>query len=559
MERTTPALRGVPAPLRISLLYACFGVAWIVAGDLALWLRGGVTAAGLLLELGKGLVFVLASALFLHILIRREVERRQKAAAQLESVLETTPVGIAAVAADGTLTRWNAAASTILGWSENEVVGRTPEDLGLGLAGAADAGGVYDLTVPHRDGRSVELRLFTKRDEGARVIAFRDRRPQIAYEMALRRAHKLEAVGRLAGGVAHEFNNILTTVIGHSLLLTDELDPADARREHADEVRRSAERAAALTRQLLVFSGKHVSHSAPLDLSAMLRELRNVLARVAGDDITLEYRLADDVWPVRCDPAQLHQLLLNLVVNAGEAITGAGTITIETENVTVAQPTGPDPVPAGEYARLRVSDTGSGMSAETLAHLFEPFYTTKTQGTGLGLAAVYGIVLQCEGYIRVHSEPGSGSRFDVYLPRAGEVVETPVADVRPTARAAALLVVEDDDAVRDLTCRVLRRHGHHVLSARNGHEALEVLEQGSEVRLVIADVVMPGMNGIELGSHIRSRWPGLQVLYTSGFVGGADEEGEIEPGPNFLQKPSRPDELIARVDQLLVQLETHSA
>ncbi|HEX6306590.1 MAG TPA: ATP-binding protein [Longimicrobiales bacterium] len=541
--------------MRIGLLYAAFGLAWVGLGDLLLWSRGGVTSAAFLLELGKGAVFVLVSAALLYVLVGREFARRQRAAAQLERVLDTAPLGIVSIGGNGTILSWNGAATRMLGWTETEVVGRRAEDLGLQL----DPGevGVHDVALRGRHG-TVEVRLFAGREDadadGARVAAFRDRRPQLEMEATLRRAQKLEAVGRLAGAIAHEFNNILTAVLGHALLLAGHFDEHDERREHAEEVRRSAERAAALTRQLLVFSGKHISTMAMLDLSTVLRELRGVTARVAGDDVIIDYDLATDLWPVRCDPAQIHQLVLNLVVNAREAISDAGTITVQTSNARLARDRSPDPVPPGEYVLLRISDTGAGMSDDTLAHLFEPFFTTKEQGTGLGLATVYGIVQQCEGHIRVRSHTGRGSAFDIYLPRAEASDAPPPPRPKRAAGAAALLVVEDDDVVRDLTCRVLRRHGHTVLSARNGQEALDLLDSGAPVRLVIADVVMPGMNGIELGSLVKRRFPDLPILFTSGFVGAAgDDAGAVAPGPNFLEKPYRPDELVARVDQLLVE------
>src|SRR5690606_34938528 len=254
-------------------------------GDLVLWLRGGFTHAALLLELGKGALFVGASALLLHVLVRREVERRQRAAAQLESVLDTAPVGIAAVSPDGVIHSWNAAATEILGWSEADACGRTAADLGLDPTLDDDAAGTFDVSARAASGEAVEISTFVSgaTSDGGRVIAFRDRRPQIEAEAALRRAHKLEAVGRLAGGVAHEFNNILTAIIGHAALLADRLDAGDDRREHAREVHRSADRAAALTRQLLVFSGKHITRNASVNLSVMLREMRSVVSRVVGE------------------------------------------------------------------------------------------------------------------------------------------------------------------------------------------------------------------------------------------------------------------------------------
>jgi signal transduction histidine kinase len=549
--------------LRISLLYAAFGVAWIVTGDVALWLRGGVTGTGLLLALGKGSIFVAASALLLYVLIRREVTRRERAAAQLVSVLDTAPIGIVAVSADGIILGWNPAASRILGWNEGEVTGRSAEALGLLPAPGSDLAGTYDIAVTARDGSSVDIRMFASLPDaaadGGRVLVFRDQGPQMEIEAALRQAHKLEAVGRLAGGIAHEFNNILTTIIGHAAILTDRLDEVDERREHASEIQRSAERAASLTRQLLVFSGKHIARTTSIDVGRMLTDMRTSIERVAGSSVACRYELADDLGPVRCDTAQLHQLILNLTINASEAMPDGGTITMRTANVHVAAERAdsslqPDleTIPEGDYVLLRVGDTGAGMSPDTLVHLFEPFFTTKEQGTGLGLATVHGIVQQCDGHVRVRSRPGHGAVFDIYLPR-GAVFESGATAVDTAVDSGAtLLVAEDDDAVRELTCRILRRTGYRVVSARNGHEALAMLRSVKGIRLVIADIVMPGMNGIELGEHIRRDFHDLPILFTSGYV--APDAGDafgLADGSRFMEKPYTPDQLIERVNELL--------
>ncbi|HSJ31342.1 MAG TPA: ATP-binding protein [Longimicrobiales bacterium] len=546
----------MPAPLRISLLYAAFGVTWILLGDLALWIRGGVSRAALLTELIKGGVFVGASALLLYILVGREVAKRQRSAAQLASVLETAPVGIASIRADGSISGWNTAATAILGWSEPDVLDRRAAELGLAPAALPDHGSAGELTVRAKSGEPVDIRAFTSApdegSDGARVLVFLDRRREIETEAALRRAQKLEAVGRLAGGIAHEFNNVLTTVIGHASMLAERLQDSGPLHEHVAEVRRSAERAAVLTRQLLVFSGKHITRTAAVDLTRMLSDMAPAIDHVAGENVGIRYDLAEEVWPVRCDVAQLNQLVLNLVVNAREAMPDGGTLMLETSNVQITGPDDVERVPPGTYVLLRVSDTGRGMSAETLAHLFEPFFTTKEQGTGLGLATVHGIVQQFDGHVRVQSRTGSGSSFEVFLPRAAPDSVAAPAAAQHAAGGATLLVVEDDDAVRDLTCRILRRSGHTVLSARNGHEALDVLASGTVVHLVIADIVMPGMNGVELGEHMRRDYPAVPILFTSGYVapdvGGA---AGLADGSRFLEKPYRPEQLVARVGELL--------
>ena len=545
-----------PAPLRISLLYAAFGVSWILLSDLMLWLQGGVTRGALLAELVKGCAFVGASALLLYVLVRREVTHRQRSASELASVLATAPVGIAVVDHAGMVQRWNDAAESILGWSERDVVGRSATEVGLVMPPTALTRG-RDLVVSATSGESVPIRAFSSGPDasadGARVVVFLDRRREIDTENALRRAHKLEAVGRLAGGIAHEFNNILTTVMGHASLLMEGLKD-DPRREHAAEVHRSSERAALLTRQLLVFSGKHITKTAPVDLGSIIRTMAPAIQHVAGDDVEVRLELTDGLWPVRCDSAQLHQLVLNLVVNAREAMTSGGTLTLTTMNTHVLDSAAGDRIPPGEYIVLTVSDTGRGMTPDTLARLFEPFFTTKEQGTGLGLATVHGIVQQFDGQVRVASESGRGSRFDVYLPRAiAEGPHAPAAPMEVNGRAT-LLVVEDDDAVRELTCRVLNRSGHHVLSARNGFEALDLLRSRDDVQLVIADIVMPGMNGVELGEHIGREFPHLPILFTSGYV--APDVGDaagLADGSRFMEKPYRPEQLVSRVSELLHQ------
>ena len=543
-----------PAALRISLLYAVFGVTWILLSDLLLWLGGGVSRGALVTELIKGFIFVTVSAVVLYVLVGREVAHRRRSAKQLESVLATAPVGIAAIAADGTIRRWNEAAQAILGWRETEVVGRSSEAVGIGLHPAAPPGG-HDMHATDRNGESVPIRAFASAGEaaadGSFVVVFLDRRREIETEGALRQALKLEAVGRLAGGIAHEFNNILTAVMGHAALLNDALDPDDPRQEHALEVRRSSERAAMLTRQLLVFSGKHITRTTPVDLGSSLVDLAPVIEGTVGDRVSVRYENAGDLWPVRCDTAQVHQLVLNLVANAREAMGEEGTLTLATANVRLAEG-GDDRVPAGEYVLLSVSDTGRGMTHETLAHLFEPFFTTKEQGTGLGLATVHGIVQQFDGHVCVESTPGHGSRFDVYLPRATEHAREDTPGPVPAGDRGTLLVVEDDDAVRELTCRVLQRSGHSVLSAPNGLEALDVLRSRDDVRLIIADIVMPGMNGVELSEHVSREFPHLPILFTSGYV--APEVGAatgLADGSRFIEKPYRPDQLISRVSELL--------
>src|SRR6266571_4899733 len=386
-------------------------------------------------------------------------------------------------------------------------------------------------------------------------------------EDQLRQAQKMEAVGRLAGGVAHDFNNLLTAILGSVELLLRELEPASPLRQDAAEIKKAGERAAALTRQLLAYSRRQVLNPEVLDLNRVVADMDRMLRRLIGEDVDLVTRPAPDLDAVRADRGQIEQVLVNLVLNARDAMPQGGKLTIETANVEL------DPgyvethegARAGAYALLAVSDTGSGMDAETTAHLFEPFFTTKEvgKGTGLGLATVYGIVKQSEGYITAYSEPGHGTTFKIYLPRAaapGAASPTPPAPPAPQGKATAggsetILVVEDEEAVRSLSRRALEASGYTVLAAADGPDAVRLLERyRGPIHLVLTDVIMPGMNGRELAQRLVQRRPGLRVLYMSGYPGDAIvHRGALEPGTAFLQKPFMPEDLARKVREVLDQ------
>src|SRR5437773_6131039 len=383
-------------------------------------------------------------------------------------------------------------------------------------------------------------------------------------EDQLRQAQKMEAVGRLAGGVAHDFNNLLTAILGSVELLLRELAPASPLRQDATEIKKAGERAAALTRQLLAYSRRQVLNPEVLDLNRVVADMDRMLRRLIGEDVDLVTRPAPDLDTVRADRGQIEQVLVNLVLNARDAMPQGGKLTIETANVEL----GPGYVEAhegaraGAYALLAVSDTGSGMDAETAAHLFEPFFTTKEvgKGTGLGLATVYGIVKQSEGYITAYSEPGDGTTFKIYLLRAAAPGAAPPAPPAPPGKATArgsetILVVEDEEAVRSLSRRALEASGYTVLAAADGPDAVRLLERyGGPIHLVLTDVIMPGMNGRELAERLVQRRPGLRVLYMSGYPGDAIvHRGALEPGTAFLQKPFMPEDLARKVREVLDQ------
>jgi signal transduction histidine kinase/CheY-like chemotaxis protein len=372
-------------------------------------------------------------------------------------------------------------------------------------------------------------------------------------------AQKMDAVGRLAGGVAHDFNNLLTVIIGQTALLADRLGRHHPLRQGLDIVEDAARRASDLTGQLLAFSRRQVLQPEVLDLNRVVAGMERMLGRLIGEDIELVTTLQPALGAVRADPGQLGQVILNLAVNARDAMPNGGrlalaTAEVELDDVSARRYPGGQP---GRYVRLSVTDTGHGMDAETQAHLFEPFFTTKRpdKGTGLGLATVYGIVKQSGGNIWVSSTPGRGTTFEIYLPRAEAAIERREGAVStPDARQASetILLVEDEDAVRAIIAEVLQESGYSVLEARHGGEALSVSERHvGLIQLLLTDMVMPGMTGRELAQRLTANRPGIKVLYMSGYTDDAGVAGTTERGTGFLQKPFTPETLSRKVRELL--------
>lgn len=375
----------------------------------------------------------------------------------------------------------------------------------------------------------------------------------------LRQAQKMEAVGQLAGGVAHDFNNLLTAIVGHANLAIDELPEAHRVRDELTQILSSAERAATLTRQLLAFSRRQVMQPEVVSMNAVISNVEKLLRRLIGERIHIILDLDAQTDTVKVDPGHLEQVLVNLAVNARDAMPDGGELVIATTNIDVTeahayQPTSLGP---GLYVMISVTDTGTGMDAETQAHLFEPFFTTKPagKGTGLGLATAYGIVKQSGGSIYVYSEPGRGATFKIYLPVTTERVSAPA---KPTAPATVsggretILVVEDNPQVQTIARRILTRFGYRVLCASSGEEALSVVRTSDCPDLVISDVIMPGMTGPELCHRLSAQHPGLRVLFTSGYSSDAIvRHGVLEPGTMFIEKPYAPSELARKVREAL--------
>jgi len=468
----------------------------------------------------------------------------------------------------------NEAAITRYGYSESEFLALTIRDirsveeqarLEQELARRTDEGAVRtDVRHRAKDGRLFEVDLVARPLEfagrRARLVLARDVTAQRHLEHQLRQSQKMEAVGQLAGGIAHDFNNLLTAILGSTQLLLHATPPGDARREDVEEIRNAGLRAAELTRQLLAFSRRQVLAPKVLELNAVVANMDKMLRRLIGDDVELATALHAEAGAVNADPGQLEQVLLNLVVNARDAMPGGGRVLIETTRMTLRDELVErrHRLPPGDYVCLAVADSGLGMDEATQAHLFEPFFTTKEvgKGTGLGLATVYGIVKQSGGYIWVYSEPGRGTTVKVYLPRVRGAAEPPLpAPELPPLRGGkeTVLLVEDAAPVRTLARRSLEARGYRVLDAADGPSALELsARHAGEIDVLVTDVVMPGMSGRELAERLAPTRPRMKVLYTSGYTDDAMvRQGVLNAGVAFLQKPFVPDTLARKVRDVL--------
>jgi PAS domain S-box-containing protein len=491
----------------------------------------------------------------------------------LRAIIQSSPLAIYTLGHAGTVLTWNAAAERLYGWRAEEVLGRTlptspdGEQLVLRdnvLGGHAVTG--MEVVRRRKDGSSItiNLSLAPLHGPGGSIVGVlaiaADLTALRQLEVQYRQSQKVEAVGQLAGGIAHDFNNILTAILSTTQLLLKELprDAAPARRD-VEEIAASAKRGSGLTRQLLAFSRRQVLELKSVDLNLLIREQERMVRRLIAAHVELRTTLSADIGTVRVDAGQIEQVVLNLVVNARDALPLGGVITIGTSNVDFERPSVHEhvPVAAGHYVQLTVSDTGLGMDANTKAHLFEPFFTTKEpgKGTGLGLATVYGIVKQTGGYIWVESAPHQGATFKILLPRT----EVPAPDFEQAVVSPSLdgketvLLVEDQADVLRVMRRGLEGLGYTVLAAKGGPEALSLAARhDGEIALLVTDVVMPGMNGRDLALGLAATRPEMKVLYMSGYPDQSIvHQGLLAPGLAFLQKPFAPDGLARKIREVL--------
>jgi two-component system cell cycle sensor histidine kinase/response regulator CckA len=477
--------------------------------------------------------------------------------------------------AEGRITYLSPSSSRVLGWAPEAMVGRSvfeyihPDDRELVSVRMAEvlshpgANIVAQVRFHHAD-RSWRImegigvnRLADPAVAGI-VVNARDITERRRLEEQLRQAQKMEAVGQLAGGVAHDFNNLLTAILGYCHLILDEIPEDHELRADLLEIQAAGDRAASLTRQLLAFSRRQMLQPQVVNINHLVTQLEKLLRRLINEDVELVTVLAADLHAVTADPASIEQILVNLAVNARDAMPTGGRLTIETANVELGDTYSVTHVPMtpGTYVMLAVSDTGEGMDAATRARVFEPFFTTKEQGkgSGLGLATVYGMVKQNNGYIWVYSEPGHGSSFKVYLPPTASLSAASASAPEPPVAPGweTVLLVEDEDAVRALAREVLRRHGYIVLEARHGVDALRVAERHTDViHLLVTDVVMPHMSGRELSERLAAERPALKTLFMSGYTDHALLPEDLTPGAEFIQKPFTPDAFVRRVRRVL--------
>ncbi len=517
---------------------------------------------------------------------KAEAEARESDA-RTRRIINTALDAVIVMDAHGRITEWNPQAEATFGWTRDEAMGRSLADTiippqyreahvqGLNRFLTTGEGPVLnrriEITALHRDGREFPVELTISPVQAGSALTFsafvrditerkRSEEELRKTEEQLRQSQKMEAVGQLAGGIAHDFNNLLTVILGYIELLLRDLQPEQRGWKNAEQIRKAAARAAVLTQQLLAFSRRQVLAPKVLDLNAVATNLEPMLRRLIGEDIELGIAPHPALGQVLADPGQIDQIILNLVINARDAMPQGGRLTIETTNVELDKSYARQHVEiqTGPYVMLAVSDTGCGMDADSQSRIFEPFFTTKEQGkgTGLGLSTVYGIVKQSGGDLWVYSEVGRGTTFKIYLPRieeAPEGVEPGSAPSQSFAGQETIMLVEDEDAVRELVMDVLEANGYTVLVARHSEEAFKLNGRYKGlIHLLLTDVVMPKMSGRELAERLRSSRPRMKVLYMSGYTDDAVvRHGVLAEGTAFLQKPFTPNALLQKVHEIL--------
>jgi len=523
-------------------------------------------------------LFVVVALLicWLNAALRSAQEGLRRSEINFRSLVTNAPYGICRCDSAGQLLHSNPALQNMLGYPATELVGRHLGGLyadthqWFQLADYLRAGEPFNGLIvewKRKDETPIVVRVSGRAvSDGANGRVFElyaeDVTERRALEQQLRHSQKMEAVGWLAGGIAHDFNNLLMVILGYSEFLLERVGPEPSLRAPAQEISNAAQRASSLTRQLLAFSRKQMLAPKILDLNGVVTENLKMLNRMIGEDIDLVMVPGADLGAVRADAGQIEQVIMNLAVNARDAMPAGGKLTLETSNVSLDEDYARfhAPLKPGNYVMLAISDTGAGMDAETQSHIFEPFFTTKgTKGTGLGLSTVYGIVKQSGGYIWVYSEQEKGTTFKIYLPRIADKAESPVQVVAPKEVPAAepgtetILLVEDEANLRYLAGQFLEKQGYRVVEAADGAAAMQIaVAHEGVIHLLLTDVIMPGMNGRELAQRISEIRPNVKVLYMSGYTENViGHNGMLDAGVRLLQKPFNLRDLKAKVREVL--------
>ena len=516
---------------------------------------------------------------------RKENEQRKEAEQEIRAseeyfrdLIENAQDIITVLDADGTIRFESPAIERVLGYTPDELIGKRvfdfmhPEDLKRILSmykkGIQEAGKIerIEFRFKHRDGswrhlEAIAQNLLHNSVAQGVVVNSRDVTEQKRLEKQFYQAQKMESIGRLAGSIAHDFNNILVPIIGYADLAMMDLPPENKIYANLKEIQKAAKRAASLTGQILAFSRKQVLEMQVIDLNTVIKNFEKMIHHLVGENIELSTSLRSDLYRVKADKGQIEQVLLNLVVNARDAMPQGGKLNIKTNNVYLDQAffkNKAEAYPDGHYAMLAVSDTGCGMDAKIQQKIFEPFFTTKKQGkgTGLGLSTVFGIVKQHMGSITIYSEPGKGTTFNIYLPKAkGDINISDREDVEPPLHTGTetILVVEDDEMVKKIVCEALTSNGYKVIETRNVNDAVQrVSTYKGIIHLLLTDLIMPEMNGRELYQIIAATYPNIKVLYMSGYADNViAHHGILDEGTNILRKPFSINNLTQRVKQVL--------
>jgi PAS domain S-box-containing protein len=517
---------------------------------------------------------------YLYAALQKQIEQgrqREAAARHFASIVASSNDAIVSKNLNSIVLSWNKAAERIFGYTAEEMIGTSitkliPEnhmDEEPEILRRIQAGQTlnhYDTVRRRKDGTLINISLTVSpiKDEQGKIVGAskiaRDITDIKTAEEQLRQAQKMEAVGRLAGGVAHDFNNLLTSILGFVDMALAQIESESEVAEYLEEVRKAGTRAASLTQQLLAYSRKQILAPRVVDLNESVTELDKMLTRLIGEDVEFRTRLDPDLGKIKADPGQVQQVIMNLALNARDAMPTGGTLTVETENVYLDRgyvANHPDSA-MGPHVRLTVTDIGTGIPPEIMAHIFEPFFTTKEvgKGTGLGLSSVYGIVKQSGGSISVESQVGKGTTFSIYFPavdRKGRAIkESPARHHESRSRhGETILLAEDEGTVRKFLVAALRSHGYHVVEARDGADALEIGSKLGQVDLVLSDVVMPGINGGKLATGIKAIHPGAKFLFISGYTRDAVSVRDLGEGASFLQKPFTQSDILAKVREVL--------